>query len=152
MARKGFKIKIANEVVTSIYYQIKFGEDIKEVADEYNVSYSTARRIAKKEGRYKDIIEQAEQAEQSESFWKVSDNILEPETETETFIYDIKSKNKIDFDNSSYRIIEDKIIVFLKLLQEKGESKYKINSPKKIKKMMSVKNDDERIVILQLEN
>ena len=63
MARKGFKIKIANEVVTSIYYQIKFGEDIKEVADEYNISYSTARRIAKKEGRYKDIIEQAKQAE-----------------------------------------------------------------------------------------
>ena len=143
MARKGFKTKIANEVVASIYNEIQNGKSIKEVADEYGISYSTTRRIAKKEGRYKDIVNQAE------SFWKISDNILEPEVGT--FMYNIKSKNKIDFDNSSYRIIEDKIIIILKLLQEKGESKYKINSPKKIKKMMSVKNDDERIIILQLE-
>ena len=143
MARKGFKTKIANEVVTSIYNEIQNGKSIKEVADEYGISYSTARRIAKKEDRYKDIVNQAE------SFWKISDNILEPEVGT--FMYNIKSKNKIDFDNSSYRIIEDKIIIILKLLQEKGESKYKINSPKKVKKMMSVKNDNERIIILQLE-
>jgi len=109
-----FQPKLSEDQVRQIAAEIDEGKSLILIAKEYKISYSTVRRIKNKEGRYKKILEETNEALNKET---TQDNSSEQDNSFLTINIEKKEDlenmigNDINFqiDNYSIKLIIERI-------------------------------------------
>lgn len=125
------KAKLSNELIKEIAGAIDAGMDMKEVCEIYRISYSTARRIKNREGRYGKILAEVEitndVTENANSEAEVANDVEEIEIDFNDLKPVQKVKVETEFNNQYV------VVTLYEVIDSEESMTNKIRFDKKIK-------------------